>query len=49
MFQEALNSYWEVMNLPDKDKWLQASKEEFEGLTEMGVWKLVDHPSDCKP
>ena len=48
MFQEAPNSYWEAMNSPDKDKWLQASKEEFEGLAEMGAWKLVDHPDDCK-
>ena len=48
MFQEAPNSYLEAMNSPDKDKWLQASKEEFEGLTDMDVWKLVDHPSNCK-
>ena len=48
MFQEAKNSYQEAMSSPDKDKWLQASKEEFEGLTEMGVWKLVDCPNDCK-
>ena len=33
---------------PDKDKWLKASQEEYEGLTEMGVWRLVDHPSNCK-
>ena len=33
---------------PDKDKWLEVSTEEFEGLTTMGVWKLVDHPSDHK-
>ena len=36
------------MTLLDKDKWLQASKEEFEGLIKMGIWKLVDHPSDHK-
>ena len=46
MFQEAPNSYWEALNSPEKDKWLTASQEEFNGLTEMGVWKLVDHPSD---
>ena len=45
MFQEAPNSYLEVMNSPEKDKWLKASKE-FKGLTEMQVWKLVDHPDD---
>ena len=33
---------------PDKDKWLQASKEEFKGLTEIGIWKLVDCPSNHK-
>ena len=41
MFQEVPNSHREAMNSLDKDKWLQA-KEEFEGLTKMGVWKLVD-------
>ena len=34
------------MTSPNKDKWLKASTEEFKGLTEMGVWKLVDRPSD---
>ena len=48
MFQEVPNSYCEAMNSLDKDKWLEASKEEFQGLTEMGIWKLVDHPSNCK-
>ena len=48
MFQEAPNSYWEAMTSPDKDKWLEASQEEYKGLTEMGVWRLVDHPSNCK-
>ena len=48
MFQEALNPYQEALNSPEKDKWLAASQEEFIGLMEMGVWKLVDHPSNCK-
>ena len=48
MFQGVPNSYQEAMSSPDKDKWLQASKEEFEGLTEMGVWKLVDCPANRK-
>ena len=47
MLQEAPNSYQEVLNLEDSDKWL-TSQEEFDGLTEMGVLKLIDHPSDCK-
>ena len=42
MSQEVPNSYQEAMNLEDSDKWLAASQEEFDGLTEMGVWKLVD-------
>ena len=48
MFQEVPNSYREAMASPEKDKWLVASTEEFEGLTEMGVWKLVDCPIDHK-
>ena len=48
MFQEAPNSYWEEMTSPDKDKWLEASQEEFKGLTEMGVWRLVDCLNDHK-
>ena len=48
MFQEASNSYQEALNSPEKDKWLVVSQEEFDGLTEMGIWRLVDHPSDHK-
>ena len=48
MFQEAPNSYREALTSPDKEKWLEVSQEEFEGLTEMGVWRLVDCPSDHK-
>ena len=48
MFQEVPNSYQEAMSSPEKDKWLAASTEEFEGLVEMGAWKLVDHPNDHK-
>ena len=36
------------MSLEDSNKWLAASQEEFNRLTEMGIWKLVDHPDDCK-
>ena len=43
MFQKVPNSYREAMSSSDKEKWLAASKEEFEGLIEMGAWKLVDH------
>ena len=48
MFQEAPNSYLEALNLEDSDKWLATSQEEFNGLTEMGVWKLVERPSNHK-
>lgn len=48
MFQEVPNSYWEAMNSPDKEQWLKVSTEEFKGITEMGIWKLVDCPSDRK-
>ena len=47
MFQEAPNSYCEALNSPEKDKWLVASQE-FDGLTKMGIWKLVDQPSNHK-
>ena len=48
IFQEAPNSYQEAMTSPNTEKWLGVSKEEFKGLTEMGVWRLVDCPSDRK-
>ena len=48
MFQEVPNSYRESMNSEDSNKGLAASQEEFDRLTEMGVWKLVDHPSNRK-
>ena len=48
MFQEVPNSYREAMSSPEKDKWLAVLTEEFEGLTEMGIWKLVDCPNNHK-
>ena len=36
------------MSSPEKDKLLAVSTEEFEGLTNMGIWKLVDRPVDRK-
>ena len=48
MFQEALNSYREAITLEESEKWLAVAQEEFQGLTEMGVWKLVDRPDDRK-
>ena len=48
MFQDVPNSFWEAMSSPEVDKWRQASEEGFEGLTEMGIWKLVPRPKDRK-
>ena len=48
LFQEVPNSYKEAMSSTDRDKWLVASTGEFEGLIEMGGWKLVDRPVDRK-
>ena len=48
MFQEAPNSYKEALNSEESDKWLAVSQEEFQGLTEMGIWKLVNRPDNCK-
>ena len=48
MFQDVPNSYREAMSSTDKDKWLAASTKEFEGLIEMGAWKLVDRPINHK-
>ena len=48
MFQKVPNSYREAMTSPEKDKWLAVSTEEFKGLTEMGIWKLVDQPHHGK-
>ena len=36
------------MSSLEKDNWLAASTEEFEGLVEMGAWKLVDRPNNRK-
>ena len=32
------------MSSENSDKWLATSQDKFDGLTEMGVWKLVDRP-----
>ena len=48
MFQEAPNSYKEATNLEESEKCLAAAHEELQGLTDMGVWKLVDRPDNRK-
>ena len=42
-------TYREVLNSPDKHKWVAAMEEELESLNKLGVWEVVDKPSDRKP
>jgi len=49
MFQDNPNSYKEAMARPESNEWKQAIKEEYDGLIEMGTWKLVDLPKGRKP
>ena len=42
-------SYKEAMSSEHSDKWQVAIKEEYDGLIEMGTWKLVDLPKGRKP
>ena len=41
--------YKEAMASEDSDKWQVAIKDEYNGLIEMGTWKLVDLPKGQKP
>ena len=36
------------MSSEEKELWLKTSEENFEGLMEMGIWKLVPRPKDHK-
>ena len=36
------------MNSLEVEQWHVATEEEFEGLIDMGIWKLVPRPKDCK-
>ena len=49
MFQDNPNSYKEAMARPESNEWKQAIKDEYDGLIEMGTWKLVDLPKGRKP
>src|SRR5882762_9534023 len=42
-------SYKEAMASDNSDKWQVAIKDEYDGLIEMGTWKLVDLPKGRKP
>ena len=48
MFQDVPTSFWEAMHSLEAEQWKQASEEEFEGLIEISVWKLVPRPVDQK-
>jgi len=49
MFQDNPNSYKEAMARPESNEWKQAIKDEYDGLIEMGTWKLVNLPKGRKP
>ena len=39
----------QALKTADCEKWLVASKEEYDNLIEMGTWKLVSLPRDKRP
>jgi len=49
MFPDNPNSYKEAVARPESNEWKQAIKDEYDGLIEMGTWKLVDLPKGRKP
>ena len=48
-FQEEPQMLKQALKTADHEKWLAASKEEYDNLIEMGTWKLVSLPRDKKP
>ena len=48
-FQEEPQMLKQVLKTADCEKWLVASKEEYDNLIEMGTWKLVSLPHDKRP
>ena len=48
-FQEEPQTLKQALKTADCEKWLAASKEEYDNLIEMGTWKLVSLPRDKKP
>ena len=48
MFQDVPNLFQEAMNSLEAEQWWKALEEEFKGLTDMGIWKLVPRPKDHK-
>ena len=45
-FQEEPQMLKQALKTADREKWLVASKEEYDNLIEMGTWKLVSLPHD---
>ena len=41
-------TFWEAMDSSEAEQWHAAIQEEYEGLMDMGVWKLVPQPKDHK-
>ena len=48
-FQEEPQMLKQALKTADHEKWLAASKEEYNNLIEMGIWKLVSLPHDKRP
>ena len=48
-FQEEPQTLKQALKTADHEKWLAASKEEYNNLIEMGTWKLVSLPCDKRP
>ena len=48
-FQEEPQTLKQALKTANREKWLAASKEEYDNLIEMGTWKLVSLPRDKKP
>ena len=48
-FQEEPQTLKQALKTADHEKWLAASKEEYNNLIEMGIWKLVSLPHDKRP
>ena len=47
-FQDTPQSYTQAVNSPEKDEWMNAMQEEYDGLLERGTWELVDRPKGRK-
>ena len=48
-FQEKPQMLKQALKTADREKWLAASKDEYNNLIKMGTWKLVSLPHDKRP